>query len=188
MILKKVRGESRIKLDFFSWYCLILYYCRNWNTKKFWLACCSWFSHSSQPATSSSGWDLWWQSESFTCRGNYCNWIFLLMRPPSHFLKAGMIASSLLSNSNIILPVSVFSAWEFWCYSMRDFIVSWEQIAWQEQSYSKSLLFFLNTVGFFCVCAWHSSIQRWGVVSWGLSSKTLFLGSMIKLNSLMILS
>lgn len=166
----KVRGE--LSWIFLVDTCLILYYCRNWNTKKFWLACCSWFSHSSQPATSSSGWDLWWQSESFTCRGNYCNWIFLLMRPASHFLKAGMIASSLLSTSDIILLVSVFSAWEFWFCSVRDFIVSWEQIAWQEQSYSKSLLFFFFKHRFFW-CAWHSSIQRWGGVSWGLSFKTL---------------
>lgn len=46
---------------------------RDWSTRRCWWACPSWSSRSSQPAISSSRSVLWWQRESFTCRGNYCS-------------------------------------------------------------------------------------------------------------------
>ncbi|KAM4883171.1 protein O-mannosyl-transferase TMTC1-like [Thomomys bottae] len=40
---------------------------RGWSIRRYWWACSSWHSRSFQPATSSSGWGLWWLRESCTC-------------------------------------------------------------------------------------------------------------------------
>lgn len=179
----KVRGE--LSWIFLVDTCLILYYCRNWNTKKFWLACCSWFSHSSQPATSSSGWDLWWQSESFTCRGNYCNWIFSANETTISFSE---------SRHDCFFPFKYFKH-----YIVSQCVLCLRVLALQHEGFysqlradclagAKLLKSFPFLFKHSFLCAWHSSIQRWGIVCWGLSSKILFLGSIIKLNSSMTLS